>query len=90
MVVGTIVGARYRIEAIVGVGGMGIVHRAVDLSAGRMVALKTLLETPKGVEFGRFAREAEVLAGIDHPQIVTYCGHDAHAEPVNESETPGG
>ena len=40
--VGTIVGHRYRIEELIGSGGMAMVYRAVNLSNRRMVALKVL------------------------------------------------
>src|SRR5215467_8176606 len=55
----------YRIEELVGSGGMGQVYRAYDTRLGRMVALKISKE-----EFGeRFDQEARVIAGLNHPHI---------------------
>ncbi len=59
---------RYRPEALLGVGGMGRVYRALDLTLGRSVALKLLtLELPETVE--RFTREARAQARVDHPNV---------------------
>ena len=55
----------YRIEELLGSGGMGQVYRARDMRLGRMVALKISRE-----EFGeRFDQEARVIAGLNHPHI---------------------
>jgi ATP/maltotriose-dependent transcriptional regulator MalT len=64
---------RFRIERLVGTGGMGAVYRALDTLSGEAVALKVLLD--RGAEAERFAREAEVLAGLRHPAIVRYAAH---------------
>jgi serine/threonine protein kinase len=61
----------YRVEALIGGGGMGTVYRALA-SDGTRVALKVLSQalgaTPAFV--ARFAREVEALARLDHPAIV--------------------
>src|SRR5512143_476848 len=67
---------KYRIDGVLGTGGMGVVYRAYDPVIDRMVALKTiradLLEGPQGVEWReRFKREARAAARCDHPNIVT-------------------
>jgi eukaryotic-like serine/threonine-protein kinase len=61
----------FRIVEKVGQGGMGVVYRAEDLKLGRTVALKFLApHTSMSEEYrARFAREAKVLAAIDHPHI---------------------
>src|SRR4051812_25172273 len=64
--------AGYRIESVVGRGGMGVVYRAVELELGRVVALKViapeLLEEPAVRE--RFLREARTAASIEHPNVI--------------------
>jgi WD40 repeat protein len=62
----------YRVEALLGHGGMGVVYRAWHLRLNRAVALKMLLGGPgaRPVELERFLREAEAIAGLRHPNIV--------------------
>jgi len=57
----------YRVEAVLGAGGMGKVYRAIDTRLGRPVALKqSRLEFTK-----RFEREARMIASLNHPNICT-------------------
>lgn len=61
----------YEIIALIGAGGMGEVYRARDTRLGRSVAIKVL---PDAFErdrerLDRFAREAKVLASLNHPHI---------------------
>jgi eukaryotic-like serine/threonine-protein kinase len=75
---------RYRLEALLGAGGMGEVHRAVDLKLGREVALKLL---PAGAVHDqgareRIVREATAGASLRHPGI-------AHVYDVGETEDGG-
>ncbi|WP_280390232.1 protein kinase domain-containing protein, partial [Nocardia wallacei] len=69
---GTIVGG-YRIERVLGAGGMGTVYLAKHPSLPRMDAIKILGgELSSNGEFrGRFEREANLAAGLDHPNIVS-------------------
>jgi serine/threonine-protein kinase len=64
--------AGYRIDGILGRGGMGVVYTATQLSLNRTVALKFLAdilgEDPDFRE--RFRREGLIQAALDHPHIV--------------------
>ncbi len=64
-------GGRFRIEALLGRGGMGAVYRARDLIADRDVALKVLHPFLSGARDGldRFRREASLLARMRHPAV---------------------
>src|SRR4051812_25803374 len=64
--------AGYRIEAVAGRGGMGVVFRAEHLHLGRIVALKVLTADLAGNRSfrQRFVREAQTAARLDHPNIV--------------------
>ena len=65
--------AGYRIDGILGQGGMGVVYEATQLSLDRVVALKVLAaHLTEDIMFQqRFRREGQIQAGIDHPHIVT-------------------
>ncbi|MGH3134028.1 MAG: protein kinase domain-containing protein [Gaiellaceae bacterium] len=64
--------AGYRIEALLGRGGMSVVYLAEDLALGRMVALKLLApELSKDRRFReRFRLESRLAASIDHPNVI--------------------
>ena len=64
--------AGYRIEALLGWGGMSVVYLAEDLRLKRKVALKLLAgRLAEDESFrGPFLRESELAASIDHPNIV--------------------
>jgi YVTN family beta-propeller protein len=64
--------AGYRLEDLLGRGGMGAVYRAEDLRLGRKVALKVLApELAENERFReRFLRESQLAASLDHPHIV--------------------
>ncbi len=63
---------RYRIECLLGSGGMGKVYRATHLAMGKHVALKIM--TPEGAEDpdhpDRFEREAAASAKLRHPNTI--------------------
>ncbi|MGH3063533.1 MAG: protein kinase domain-containing protein, partial [Gaiellaceae bacterium] len=64
--------AGYRIESLLGFGGMSVVYLAEDLRLKRKVALKLLASSLAEDESfrERFLRESELAASIDHPNIV--------------------
>ena len=70
--IGKIVSRRFRVEDVIGRGGMAIVYRAYDLKSHQTVALKVLREEyeedPEYRE--RFKREAEVCRKLNHPNVV--------------------
>ena len=72
---GAMVGS-YRIERLIGVGGMGEVYRARDTKLERDVALKILPDsfTRDPDRLARFEREAQVLASLNHPNIAAIYG----------------
>jgi len=62
----------YRVEDILGVGGMGWVYRAVQVNTGQQVAMKVLqdqFKTDQGLQ-ARFLQEARVGLLLQHPHIV--------------------
>jgi hypothetical protein len=62
----------YRIEELIGRGGMGVVYRAYDLRLKRTVALKLVSpDLARDERFrDRFARETEVAMSLEHPNVV--------------------
>jgi Protein kinase domain len=62
----------YRLEALLGRGGMSVVYRAHDLALDRKVALKLLaVELAEDERFrSRFLRESRVAASLDHPNVI--------------------
>ena len=64
--------AGYRIESLLGWGGMSVVYLAEDLRLKRRVALKLLaVGLAEDESFrDRFLRESELAASIDHPNII--------------------
>ncbi len=73
----------YRLDGVIGRGGMGEVFRAVDTRLNRPVAVKVMHQSSSGLETAvvRFLREARAASALNHPNIVTI--HDV-------GETPSG
>jgi tetratricopeptide (TPR) repeat protein len=72
----------YRIEEILGAGGMGEVYRALDTRLGRTVAIKLL---PRELSLDpasklRFLREARAVSALNHPNIVVLYDISAHQD----------
>jgi serine/threonine-protein kinase len=70
--IGSVLDGRYRIDAILGTGGMGRVYRAEHTGIGRPVAIKVLhADLNRNREAAqRFQREAIASGRLDHPNIV--------------------
>jgi len=69
---GTTIDGRYRVERILGAGGVAVVLHATDMRLGRQVAIKLLQPRACGREeiVRRFALEAEITASIVSPHVV--------------------
>src|SRR5262245_2617366 len=84
----------YRVDGLLGAGGMGEVYRARDTKLNRDVALKVLPETftTDRERVGRFLREAQVLASLNDPHIAAIHGYedsgDIHALVLELVEGP--
>jgi serine/threonine-protein kinase len=69
---GSLVDGKYRVESVLGEGGMGVVYLAHDVNTDTKVVIKALLpELAENPEFRERVRgEARALAQIDHPNVV--------------------
>lgn len=70
--IGSLIAGRYRLDSVIGEGGVAVVYKARDTVLDRDVAVKVLrpemAENPEVV--GRFRREAHAAAKLNHPNIV--------------------
>src|SRR5437879_10214111 len=82
--------AHYRIVSKLGEGGLGEVYRATDTKLGRDVAIKILPESfaQDRDRMARFAREAQVLASLNHPNIAAIYGVEDRALIMELVEGP--
>ncbi|MGA8113603.1 MAG: serine/threonine-protein kinase, partial [Actinocatenispora sp.] len=69
-VTGDLIAGRYRLDEQVGLGGMGLVWRAVDEELDRVVAMKRS-HVGGDAEAERTRQEARLAAGLQHPHVVT-------------------
>ncbi|TBR17801.1 serine/threonine protein kinase [bacterium] len=69
---GAVLGGNYRVERILGRGGMGVVYEAVDMTLQRKVAIKRMTDEllQAGHDFELFVNEARLVAQLKHPNIV--------------------
>ena len=75
MDVGTILDGRYRLDAVIGEGGMARVFRAEDAALARTVAIKVMRAPTDGSPM-RVQSETTLLASLSHHSLVTL--YDAH------------
>ncbi len=68
---GDILQTRYRLDAVIGRGGMGVVYRATDLQLMREVAVKVISENSSSDARERLLREARAAAALNHPNIIS-------------------
>lgn len=74
---GDVLGGRYRLEELIGEGGMGSVWRAADTALGRTAAVKVFWSgTADDSDVARRESEKKLLAAVSHPSLVTL--FDAH------------
>ncbi len=69
---GTVLGSNYRVERVLGRGGMGVVYEATDLTLQRKVAIKRMTDEllKAGQDLELFVNEARLVASLKHPNIV--------------------
>jgi tetratricopeptide (TPR) repeat protein/predicted Ser/Thr protein kinase len=71
---------QYRIDTLLGAGGMGVVYRAFDTRLQRPVAIKLLQHIP-GIDAGeRLMTEARLASALNHPNICTVYEVAEHGE----------
>lgn len=72
LAIGELIGGRYRLESLLGRGGMAAVYRANDTELPRTVALKLMWQgTTNPDELRRQRSEIEIFASLNHPGLVT-------------------
>lgn len=67
---GHVVEGRYRVVKQLGVGGMGAVYEVERIADGKHFALKALAGGGDAQARARFAREAQIVAKVKHPNVV--------------------
>lgn len=80
MVPGTVIEGKYRIEGLIGQGGMGAVHAALHLGLGERVAVKFLSGPSAFLPDAReaFRREIAALVRLRHPGVVSILDASEH------------
>jgi len=70
LAVDTVLNERYRILKILGQGAMGVVYEVMRISDGKHLAAKVLSGHARRQDLARFAREGQLLARLNHPNLV--------------------
>jgi serine/threonine protein kinase len=68
---GALVEGRYRVIKELGSGGMGTVYEVQRISDGKHFALKALADGGGAESRARFAREAQIVANVNHPNVIS-------------------
>ena len=70
--IGKVIDGKYRIDAVLGVGGMGCVYRALQLSLDKTIVIKVLHDKYRDDEIivQRFQREAKAASRLSHPNSI--------------------
>ncbi|MCG8555967.1 MAG: protein kinase [Proteobacteria bacterium] len=80
---GSVIAGKYRIDGLLGSGGMGVVLAATHLLTGRSVALKWMSHSTQDSRAGRrFLREARAAACIEHPNVVNVFDVGRHEDSL--------
>src|SRR5690606_37658434 len=81
---GSVLGERYRIVDVIGVGGSGTVYRAEDTDRGALVVLKLMHAShpESDTERRRFNREAAMVRGLRHPNVVELLDYGFTTEAI--------
>lgn len=87
--VGQVLGGRYRLDAVLGIGAMGAVYRAYHTGLERAVAVKLLHRDLMNSDEmrARFSREAAAISKLDHPncvRVTDFGNEDEHQYLVME------
>lgn len=79
---GRLLGDRYRVDELIGRGGMSTVYRGFDVQLHRPVAIK-MFQSDDEEDGSRWGTEVRLLSQLSHPNLVTL--HDANVEPVGST-----
>lgn len=79
---GTIIGGRYQVQQVIGIGGFGAVYRCTQLNMNQTVAVKVLrnehLTSLEHVK--RFTREAQSVSRLKHPNTIHIFDFGSHTD----------
>lgn len=77
--VGAVVNGKYRLDAVLGIGGMGVVYLAQHIGINRSLAVKVLKPDVAAADPAiaeAFQREAKISGGLSHPNIISVTDAD--------------